>query len=54
MEDTGEVFAVQEEMDGQIPIACAGYVGHQDLKTCPADILMAMNLFLLNMQVMDK
>ena len=48
------MFAVQEEMDGQIPIACAGYVGHQDLKACPADTLMAMNLFLLNLQMMDK
>ncbi len=54
VEDTGEVFAVQEVMDGQIPIACAGYVGHQDMKTCPAETLMAMNLFLLNLQMMDK
>ena len=37
-----------------MPRACAGYVGHQDLKTCPADTMMAMNLFLLNLQMMDE
>ncbi len=37
-----------------MPRACAGYVGHQDLKTCPAETIMAMNLFLLNLQMMDK